>query len=99
SGVNAVVALLQQRAVARERIDALRAGDRGLDLLLDALLAIRPLDREPLLGEQALFIGDELRQPLEGRRRFQHELFHGMLRDALRSPPKRSADFINPRMD
>src|SRR5262249_42533521 len=75
--VHVGLALLEQLAMARERIDTLRTGDRGVDLLLDALLAVGPLDREPLRGAEPFVIGDELRQPLERRRRFQHELLHG----------------------
>ena len=57
--VHVRLALLEQLAVAGKGIDALRAGDVGLDLLLDALLAVGPLDDEPLLLEQTLVIGDE----------------------------------------
>src|SRR5262249_29734445 len=41
-----------------------------------SLLTVGPLDLEAFLGEQALVMGDELRQPLERRRRFQDESFH-----------------------
>ena len=75
--VHVGLALLEQLAVAGEGVDALRAGDVGLDLLLDALLAVGPFDREPFLREQALVVGDQLRQPLERRRGLQHQLFHG----------------------
>src|SRR5262249_21417953 len=72
------LALLEQVAVGGEGIDALGAGDVGLDLLLHALLAVGPLDLESFLREQPLVIGDELGQSLERRRRFQDELLHGL---------------------
>ena len=81
--VHVGLALLEQLAVAGEGIDALRAGHVGLDLLLDALLAVGPLDRDALLLEQALVVGDELRQPLERRGGLQNQLFHASFSEAL----------------
>src|SRR5262249_23590655 len=71
------LALLEQLAVAGEGVDPFRAGYVGLDLFLDPLLTVGPLDQEPFLREQPLVIGDELGQSLERRRGLQDELFHG----------------------
>src|SRR5262249_17969268 len=89
------LALFEQAAVARERVDALRARHADVGRLLDALVAIGPLDREPLFGEQALVIGDEFRQPLERRRRFQHQLFHRWSSLARQARPNGPAKRIN----
>ena len=58
-------------AVAGKARRLLVAGDVHLRALVDALLAVDPLDRDAFLGEQALGIGHELGQSLEGRGRFQ----------------------------
>src|SRR2546423_15057379 len=50
--------LFDHLSVAGERIDALRASDRDIDLLLDALLAVGPLGVKAGFLEQALFIGN-----------------------------------------
>ena len=74
------LALLQELAMARERIDADVACHIKLRGLVDVLFAIRPFDGEPFLLEQALVIGDELGEPLERGGRFQSELFvHGAI--------------------
>ena len=57
-----------------ERIDALRRRHMSLDLLLDARFAIRPLDCEALLGEQAFVVSHQFRQTLERRRGFENGL-------------------------
>ena len=51
-------------------------GDGDVGLLLDALVAVGPFDREPFLLEQALVIGDQFRQSLERRGGFQNQLLH-----------------------
>src|SRR5262249_40610352 len=76
--VHVRLALLEQPAVAGERIDPFRVGHVGLDLFLDPLLAVGPLDHDPFFLEQSLVIGDELSQSLERRRGLQDELFHGL---------------------
>jgi hypothetical protein len=81
--VHVGLALFQELAVAGEWVDALRIGDVRLDLLLDAGFAVGPFDVEALLGEQAFVIGNEFRQALERRGRFQYELFHRRLRVAF----------------
>ena len=81
--VHVGLALFQQLAVAGERVDAFRVGDVRLDFLLDAGFAVGPFDLEAFLGEQAFVIGDELRQSLERRGRFQYEFFHRRLRAAF----------------
>src|SRR5262249_25650035 len=87
--VHVRLALLEQLAVAGEGIDVLGIGDVALDLLLHALLAIGPFDREAFLGKQALVIGDELGQALEGGGGLQDELLHA---DAPRALGSRWAD-------
>src|SRR6185503_6613519 len=74
--VHVGLALLEHLAVTGERVEALRTGDADVGGLVGAL-AVDPLDLEAFLLEQALVVGDELRQPLEWRRGFQNERFHG----------------------
>ena len=78
--VHVGLALLEQLAVAGERIDALGRGDVDLDLLFDADFAVGPLDVEAFLGEQAFVIGHDFGKPLEWRGGFQNQLFHCVLR-------------------
>src|SRR5262245_10934484 len=68
--------LFEQLSVAGEWIDALRAGDRDVDLLLDALLAVGPFHVKAFLLEQALLIGNQLRQSLEWRGGLEHQRLH-----------------------
>jgi hypothetical protein len=70
------LALLEHLAVARERIEALRAVHIGSRALVFAL-ALDPLDGQAFLREQAFFVGDQFRQSLERRGGFEDELFHG----------------------
>src|SRR5262249_5628548 len=88
-------ALLEQATMARERIYALLARDAGVGRLFDAPVAVGPLEPGPPLGEQALVIGDEFRQPLERRRRFQHQLFHRWSSLARQARPNGPAKRIN----
>ena len=60
--VHVGLALLEQRAVAAEHIGGLRILDRGVGGLDAGFVAIGPLDLDAFLGEQALVVGDELRQ-------------------------------------
>ena len=76
------LALFEKLAVTGERVDALQRRHAGVDLLLDAGLAVGPLDFEALLREQAFIVGDKFRQPLEWRRGFENELFHVLLHNA-----------------
>ena len=75
--------------MAYERVDALGAGDVRLNLLLHALFAVSPFDVQALLFEQALVIGDQLRQALERRGAFQNELLHASLPVELRGLVRR----------
>ena len=70
------LALLEQGAVTDERIGTFHIGQgcvRGLDA---SLVAIRPFDDQAFLLEQAFLIGHQLRQSLERRGGFQHQLLH-----------------------
>src|SRR5215475_3804385 len=68
--------LFEQLSVAGEWIDVLRAGDRDVDLLLNALLAVSPLHVKAFFLEQALLIGHQLRQSLEWRGGLEHQRLH-----------------------
>src|SRR5258708_4615044 len=74
------LALLDQLAVAAERVHAFRAGDVDLGRPVDAGVAVGPLDDQAFLFEQALLIGHQLGEALEGRRRLQHQFLHIQLR-------------------
>jgi hypothetical protein len=77
------LALFEKLAVTGERIDALRRRHAGLDLLLDAGLAVGPLDFKALLREQAVVVSDQFRQALERRCGFEDKLFHFNLHEAV----------------
>jgi hypothetical protein len=77
--VHVGLAEFEQTAVAGEGIQALGRGDIRLGFLLDALVAIGPLDRQAFLLEQTFVIRDQFRQPLKGRRCFQNQLLHQFL--------------------
>src|SRR6266852_8707012 len=62
--------------MASERIAAFLAGDAGVGLLLDTLVAVCPFDSQAFLLQQALVIGHQFRQTLEGRRRLQDKPLH-----------------------
>ena len=70
-------ALLEQGAVAHERIRALDVGQRRVGDLDAGLVTIRPFDRDAFLLEQSFPVGHQLRQPLEWRGGFQDQLLHG----------------------
>src|SRR5204863_8168390 len=74
--VHVGLALFQKSAMAGERVEAFLAGDLGVGLLLDALIAVRPLDLKAFLLEQAFVIRHQFRQALEGRCRLQDKLLH-----------------------
>src|SRR5205085_9633048 len=76
--VHVGLALFEQPAVAGERVDALRAGNAEVELLLDAPVAIRPLDLESLLLEQALVIRDQFRQAPDTPRALHNEFLHDL---------------------
>ena len=78
--VHVGLALLEQLAVAAERIDALWRAGKGVDGFDARLVAVVPFDREALLFKQPFVIGDKLRQPLKGSGRFQDEPLHMRLR-------------------
>ena len=78
--VHVRLALLEQLAVAGERVDPLRAGDVALRAVLAAGVAVRPFDDQPFLLEQPFVPGDQLGQALERRGGLENELLH---RDVL----------------
>jgi hypothetical protein len=64
--------------MAAERIGAFDILQRRVGGFDAGFVAVGPLDLNAFLGEQALVIGDKLRQTLERRGGFEHELFHGL---------------------
>jgi hypothetical protein len=68
--------LLEQLAVAGERVEPFRADHVDVGRLLDVLLAVGPFDREALVLEQAFVVGDKLRQSLERGGGFEDQLLH-----------------------
>jgi hypothetical protein len=74
--VHVGLALLDQAAVAAERVDPLGARHQALGRLDAGLVAVGPFDREALAREQALVVGDQLGQALERRGRFEDEGLH-----------------------
>jgi hypothetical protein len=75
--VHVRLALLEQLAVARKRVESLRTDHVDLGPLVHVLLAVGPLDDQPLFLEQPLVIGHQFRQSLKRRGGFQNELLHG----------------------
>ena len=75
--VHVGLALLEQLAVAGKRIEPLRADHVDIGVLLHVLLAVGPLDDQPLFLEQSFVVGHQLRQSLKRRGRFQNQLLHG----------------------
>ena len=76
------LAFLEQLAVAGKtrRFVVIGIGDVELRGLVDALLAIGPFDGEAFLLEQALVVGDQLRQSLERRGGFEPQcLLHELI--------------------
>ena len=62
--------------MAVERVQVLRAQDVDMGGAVDAGIDILPDDLKSFLGEQAFGVRHQLRQPLEGCRRFQMQCFH-----------------------
>src|SRR5262249_52041850 len=75
--VHVGLALLEQLAMAGERIRALHVGKRGVGGLDAGFIAIGPFDSQALAGEQAFIIGHELGQSLERGGGFENELAQG----------------------
>src|SRR3954470_23583011 len=63
--------------MAGKRIEPLRAEHVDIGALLHVLLAVGPLDDQPLFLEQSFVVGHQLRQSLKRRGRFQYQLLHG----------------------
>jgi len=74
--VHVGLALLQQPAMAVERVQVLRARDVYLRGAVDAGIDILPDDLKSFLGEQAFGVRHQFRQSLEWCRRFQMQCFH-----------------------